>query len=98
MVLTGEADDDPLPAPASLVPAVMAMGEELAAATAELGAGVDLDTLALLGERAATAGLTRHGDRSCGGATRLVPGPRRLARRVLAPAGRPGAAPRVARR
>ena len=72
MSLTGEADNDPLPAPASLVPAVLAMGEELAAATAMLGARVELDTLALLGERAATAGLTRHGDRSCGGATRLV--------------------------
>ncbi len=72
MSLTGEADADPLAAPASLVPAVLAMGEELAAATAVLGACVDLDTLALLGERAATAGLTRHGDRSCGGATRLV--------------------------
>ena len=72
MSLTGQADADPLAAPASLVPAVLAMGEELAAATAVLGACVELDTLALLGERAATAGLTRHGDRSCGGATRLV--------------------------
>ena len=74
MSLTGRADADPLAAPASLVPAVLAMGEELAAATALLGACVWTSIpLALLGERAATAGLTRHGGRSCGGATRLVP-------------------------
>jgi hypothetical protein len=33
---------------------------------------VELDALALLGERAAISGFTRRGDRSCGGATRLL--------------------------
>jgi hypothetical protein len=53
----------------SLVPTVDAITSSIAAAT---GRRVDLDGLALLGERAAIAGLTRGGRRSCGGAARLL--------------------------
>ena len=72
MALTGSADGEPLAPPASLVPAVSAMGDELAALTSALGEAVELDATALLGERAAIAGLTRRGRCSCGGGTRLV--------------------------
>ena len=51
----------------------MAMGEELRRLTADGGRPVELDALALLAERAAAAGLTRQGRRSCGGACELLP-------------------------
>jgi hypothetical protein len=41
-------------------------------ALAALSPGTDLPGLELLGERAAIAGLSRHGSTSCGGATRLL--------------------------
>lgn len=73
MALTGPADGDPLGPPAGLVPGVLELGDRITAATASLGTAVALDWLALLGERAALAGLTRHGSTSCGGSTRLLP-------------------------
>jgi CoA-transferase family III len=73
MSLTGPEDGPPLSAPASLVPAVEGLASEIAALSARLGPSVQLDALALLGERAAVAGLNRHGRRSCGGATELLP-------------------------
>ena len=61
--LAGRADGPALAPPAGTIAAIT----ELAA-----GAGVP-DPLALLGERAALAGLGRQGAVSCGGAARLVP-------------------------
>jgi hypothetical protein len=63
MALTGRPGAAPLGPPAPLVPAARAWGGALPG---------PVDVLALLAERAAIAGLARGGDRSCGGATRLV--------------------------
>jgi hypothetical protein len=62
MALTGRPDGPPLVAPDGVVDRIAALGHPLG-----------VDALALLAERAAVAGLTRGGDRSCGRATRLVP-------------------------
>lgn len=67
MALTGREDGPPLGPPAGLVAGVRSTRQSIARTT-----GVELDALALLSERAAIAGLTRHGDRSCGEATRLL--------------------------
>ena len=70
MALTGGAA--PALPPRSLMPVLRSLENELAARTAELGTRVDVDAVALLGERAAIAGLTRRGRTSCGGSTRLL--------------------------
>ena len=70
MALTGGAA--PTLPPRSLMPVLRSLENELAARTAELGTRVDVDAVALLGERAAIAGLTRRGRTSCGGSTRLL--------------------------
>ena len=62
--LTGDADRPGLVAPDGVVERI-----------AGLGAPFGVDALALLGERAAIAGLRRRGPVSCGGASRLLPGP-----------------------
>jgi crotonobetainyl-CoA:carnitine CoA-transferase CaiB-like acyl-CoA transferase len=62
MALTGRPDGPPLVPPDGIVDRTTALGTPL-----------DVDVLALLGERAAVAGLTRGGDVSCGGAAHLVP-------------------------
>src|SRR5207302_84064 len=67
MALTGRPDEAPLGPPAPLVARVEAL-----CASIERRAGIVVDGLALLAERAAVAGLTRGGERSCGGATRLL--------------------------
>ncbi len=72
MSLTGPAEEAPQAAPASLVPAVDSLAVEIATSSNRLGRRVELDALALLGERAAIAGLSRHGRRSCGGSTELL--------------------------
>lgn len=59
--------------PAGLVEGVGALGARIAAASAAVGTTVELDGLALLGERAALDGLGRGGATSCRGATRLLP-------------------------
>lgn len=64
MALTGDLGAPPLVAPDAVVEAIEA-----------LGAPLGVDTLALLGERAALAGLGRGGQVSCGGAGRLLPTP-----------------------
>src|SRR5207245_3715730 len=66
MSLTGRADGPALLAPPGVVERMTA----LAASLAELS-DVAVDGPALLGERAALAGLSRQGATSCGGATRL---------------------------
>jgi hypothetical protein len=73
MALTGQPSGPALVPPASLVPAALAMAEELAKTTEQLGRTVEMDVLALLGERAAINGLARQGRRSCGGTTELWP-------------------------
>ena len=66
MELTGRPGQSPLGPPDGLVEKLRALGDALSAR------GVDIDPLRLLGERAASAGLERRGDVSCGGSTRLV--------------------------
>jgi hypothetical protein len=61
MALTGRPDAAPLVASEGVIERISALGRHL-----------DVDALALLGERAAIEGLTRHGPRSCGGSARLV--------------------------
>lgn len=73
MALSGHADHAPLGPPARLVGGITAFGRRLTDRAASLGARVELDWLALLGERAALAGLRRGGTTSCGGSTRLLP-------------------------
>jgi hypothetical protein len=75
MALTGWPDDAPLLAPRGLMRDVSRLGARITAATSALGRRVELDWPALLGERAALSGFGRQGDRSCGGATRLLPVP-----------------------
>ncbi len=62
MALTG-LPDEPLGPPAGLVEGVERLGRSFPG----------LDTLALLGERAALMGLWRRGGTSCGGSCRLLP-------------------------
>lgn len=73
MALTGRPGGPPLGPPAHLVAGVARAGARITAASTALGSPVDLDWLALLGERAALLGLARGGTTSCGGATRLLP-------------------------
>lgn len=73
MALTGRAETAPLGPPAGLVPKLRAVAATLSTRAEALGGQVDVDPLALLGERAALTGLTRRGPTSCGGATRLLP-------------------------
>ncbi|MGH9185360.1 MAG: CoA transferase, partial [Acidimicrobiales bacterium] len=61
MALTGRADGPPLVAPDGVVERMVSLGRDLG-----------IKVLPLLGERAAIASLTRRGDVSCGGATRLL--------------------------
>ncbi len=71
MALTGRPDGPPLVAPAGLVSAVASAAASVAAKTAHFGKAVHLDGPALLGERAALAGMTRQGAVSVGGAARF---------------------------
>lgn len=71
MALTGRRGSPPLGPPAGLVPKLDAIGAVLRDRAATVGRGLDVDPLALLGERAAIAGYERNGTTSCGGATRL---------------------------
>lgn len=74
MALTGRPDGPPVGPPAGLVAGVGALwGRFLDGVTRLGGSPVELDPLALLGERAAIAGLVRGGQVSCGSATRLLP-------------------------
>lgn len=73
MGLTGRADGPPLGPPSGLVDKLRGLSNSISRRSRELGESVDLDPLPLLAERAALLGLSRHGQRSCGGATRLLP-------------------------
>ena len=72
MALTGRAEGPPLGPPAPLVPRLTATARRIADDSAAMGEPVELDPLALLGERAAACGLTRQGAVSCGGYARLL--------------------------
>ena len=78
MALTGRADAPPQLAPAPVATAARGVAAALAgiaAASAALDARplLDLDAPALLGERAAAFGHTRHGSTSVGGTCHLLP-------------------------
>jgi hypothetical protein len=73
MWLTGRPAGAPLGAPAGIVGVLEHAAEQLGTSTATVGDAVIVDGPALLGERAALAGLVRRGDVSCGGSTRLLP-------------------------
>jgi hypothetical protein len=72
MALTGRAGGPAFGPPAGFVERVHRLEETLLAELARTGVAVAVDALAMLGERAALTGLRRQGDRSCGGATRLL--------------------------
>jgi hypothetical protein len=72
MLLTGRSGEDPLGPPEGLVTRADALAVGIAEAAARFGARLEVDALALLGERAALAGLHRRGATSVGGATRLI--------------------------
>ncbi|HEY8492327.1 MAG TPA: CoA transferase, partial [Myxococcota bacterium] len=69
MALTGFADGPPRAAPAPAALAMQGAAHAFRAAAARAGRRLVLDGPALLGERAALAGLARAGRRSPGGAT-----------------------------
>ena len=71
MALTGWPDE-PLFAPTEVTVAVLGLGRIIAALSRDLGHEVDVDPLAMFGERAAIGGLVRRGQTSCGGSTRLL--------------------------
>jgi crotonobetainyl-CoA:carnitine CoA-transferase CaiB-like acyl-CoA transferase len=73
MALTGRADGAALGPPSRLVAGLRLVGDRISEASAAIGHRVDVDALALLGERAALRGLQRQGSISCGGNTRLLP-------------------------
>jgi hypothetical protein len=72
LALTGRPGHGPLGPPAPLVDGVQALAGALSEGSARLGSRLDVDPFGLLAERAALAGLTRHGPVSCGGGTRLL--------------------------
>jgi hypothetical protein len=69
MALTGDADGPPLASPAPVAALLEAAGDLL---TVLSGRVVLADPSAVIGERAAIFGYTRHGQVSCGGGARLV--------------------------
>ncbi len=73
MALTGRAHRAPLGPPSGLVATLARFADRLAEHPDAAGHPLRVDPLALLGERAAIGGLSRHGSISCGGATRLLP-------------------------
>lgn len=72
MALTGRPEGQPLGPPEPLVRRLEAITRRLAVDSDRYGSRVDVDPLAMLSWRAAIAGLGRQGDRSCGGASRLL--------------------------
>jgi hypothetical protein len=72
MAITGRADGPPLGPPAGLLAGLQRSAAVVRERAARLGVPLEVDAVALLGERAAIGGLTRQSPTSCGGATRLV--------------------------
>ena len=71
MALTGRPDGPPLVAPAGVVNMAVSAAQSVATLTGRFGTVVHLDGPALLGERAALAGMERRGSVSVGGAARF---------------------------
>lgn len=72
MFLTGHADGPALVAPARVALALDHLAGAVSRGSAAVGRRIEVDGPALLGERAALAGLTRCGPISCGGHCRLL--------------------------
>src|SRR5258706_4556795 len=72
MSLTGLADGPPSTDTARVALGADALASLVAELSERIGRSVYVDGAALLSERAAIAGLSRHGSRSCGNATRLL--------------------------
>src|SRR3954471_3493434 len=72
MWLTGDASGPLVAIDAPVAIAMERLGRRVDAASAAVGTAIVLDWAALLGERAAIAGLTRSGRVSAGGSCRLV--------------------------
>ena len=72
MSLTGPGDGPPRPEPAELAARMDALAGALAHLSGMAGAAVTVDGPALMGERAALAGLGRRGSTSVGGMARMV--------------------------
>jgi CoA-transferase family III len=72
MALTGRHDGRPLLAPPRVASDMSRWAAAAGALATAIGTPFAIDGPALLGERAAVAGLARAGDRSAGGATRLL--------------------------
>jgi hypothetical protein len=72
MALTGRRDGPALFVTDRVTAAIESLAERVTAGWRGAGVGIELDGLALLGERAALAGLTRSSPFSCGGATKLI--------------------------
>jgi crotonobetainyl-CoA:carnitine CoA-transferase CaiB-like acyl-CoA transferase len=73
MALTGLTEGPAEVGPARVALAMDALAADIAGTSSLIGTRVDIDGAALLGERAAIAGLTRRGAVSCGGSCRLLP-------------------------
>ena len=71
-MLSGHRDGSPLDVPIALVRAATDAAEAITHHAARFGVEVEVDGPALLGERAAIAGLSRRGATCCGGGTRLM--------------------------
>ena len=72
MALTGRAGGAPVVAPAALAVAAARAAAQFCMLAQRAGATIALDGTALLGERAALAGLTRNGRIAAGGGSRLL--------------------------
>lgn len=72
MALTGRANGPALGPPPGFVERIHSLEDGLLAEFRRSDVTLELDSLALLGERAALTGLQRQGATSCGGATRLL--------------------------
>ena len=72
MWLTGRAAGPPLGSFSGVTAVMERAARTLGELTRRAGRAVVLDGPALLGERAALSGLTRRGDQSCGGSSRLL--------------------------
>lgn len=72
MALTGTADGPADIRPARVALAMDGLAADIGRTSSMVGNRIEVDGAALLGERAAIAGLTRRGAVSCGGACRLL--------------------------
>jgi hypothetical protein len=73
MQLTGREDGPPCAQPARVALAFDEWAAQVAESSGLVGRSVQVDGAALIAERAALAGLERHGATSCGRGTRLLP-------------------------